>query len=86
MPSYIRAPPEAAMMMTAERVGRAVLDRARDSLADDGAHGRGEKTEIHHRDGDFVAFQESMTTNDRIDQSRARLIFPQPILVTSPCP
>ena len=81
MPSYMRAPPEAATMMTAAAMGRAILDYARDAFADDRAHGGGEETEIHHRDCDFVAFDQCVTAQHRVNQSGAVLIFAQAILV-----
>ena len=77
----MRAPPEAATMMTAAAIRGSVFDRARDLFADDRTHRGGEKAEIHHRDRDLVAFDHSVAAQDRVDQSGAVLIFSQAILV-----
>ena len=55
---------------------------ARDSFADDRAHRRREKTEIHHRDGDFVAFDHSVPAEDGVGQPGALLIFFEAIFVS----
>jgi hypothetical protein len=75
IPSYMRAPPDAATMMTAAALGGAVFNRPGNFLPNDRAHRCREKTEIHHRDGDLVAVEDAMPGDDGVEESRALLIL-----------
>ncbi len=54
----------------------------RDPFANDGPHGRGQKSKIHHRERDLVTVDHSMTANDGVSQSGSFLIIFEPIFVT----
>ena len=62
--------------------GRGKLDHAGNAFAHHRTHGGGKKSEIHHRDRDFVAFEHAVATQHRIDQSGGFLIFFQSILIS----
>src|SRR4051812_26454841 len=59
-----------------------VLDRARDAFADYRAHGRGEESEIHHGDRDFVALDHSVTAKNGVGETGRVLVFFKAILVS----
>ena len=50
----MRAPPEAATMMSGLRVSAGAIDGAGDGFADDGAHGAADEAVLHGADDDFV--------------------------------
>ena len=62
-------------------MGRPIFDYARDAFASDRPHGGGEEAEIHHCDCHFVALDERVPAQHRVNQSGAVLIFTQAILV-----
>ena len=59
----------------------AVFDRARDPFPNDGAHGRGEKSEIHCRQRNLVTVDHSMAANDSVSQPGAFLIILEAVFV-----
>ena len=77
----MRAPPEAEMMMTAQRfaVPYSIVRVMRSPTTEPMVAAR--KAEIHDGDRDLVAVDHAVTAQDRVGQAGAALIFSQPILV-----
>ena len=81
MPSIMRAPPEAEMMMSGVAGGERTVYSAGDGLTDDGAHAAADEGVLHDREDDTVGADVADGVDDSVVEAGLLLGFGEAALI-----